>query len=256
MDLGIEDRVALVAGSSGGIGLAVATRLHIEGACVVVTGRRADPVDLAVTEFGAAGTDRVLGVVGDLAQADGIATALSATLERFGRLDIVVACIGDGTGRPGWDQGVDGWSAALATNLWPAVRLCEAVIPHLGARRGSVIVLIGSIAGRERLGPIAYGTAKAAVAAYATRLAAEVGAAGVRVVCVEPGNVLVSGGRWEQRCAADPEAVAAMLDREVALGRFAATEEIADVIAFAVSDRASFVTGSTIVVDGGQCRAG
>ena len=77
MDLGIEDRVALVAGSSGGIGLAVAARLHMEGACVVVTGRRAGPVGLATSTVGAPRPDRVLGVVGDLAQADGIAAALT-----------------------------------------------------------------------------------------------------------------------------------------------------------------------------------
>ena len=251
----MRGRVALVAGSSRGVGLATATALLREGARVTVTGRDADRLanaeaTLAVIEPDAA--ERLLAVRADLGDRDGVAAAADATVERFGGLDIAVGCIGDGRGKPGWEHGERGWAQAFEANLWPAVHLGEVATPLLAGRPGAAIVFVGSIAGRERLGPAPYGAAKAAVSAYANRLAAATAAIGVRVVCVAPGNVLVPGGRWQQRLDADPDATAAMLAREVPLGRFAEPAEIADVIVFLASERASFVTGTTVVVDGGQ----
>lgn len=251
MDLDLDGRVALVAGSSRGIGRACAACLYAEGASVVLTGRSAETLEPAVAAIGGQNTARVLAIVGDLASPEGITAALSKTIDRFGRLDIVVCCIGDGRGRPGWDQGATVWSDAFEKNLWPAVRLSEQAIPFL-AGKSSSIVLVGSIAGRERLGPVPYGTAKAALAAYATRLAEQVAPLGIRVTCVEPGNILVSDGRWEERIRSEPDVVKAMLEHDVPQRRLGTPEEVADVICFLASDRASFMTATRVVVDGGQ----
>lgn len=254
MDLGLRGRVALVAGSSRGIGLAVASTLLHEGASVTITGRDAEGVSLATKQLG--NKDRVLAVVGDSSTREGVENAMGATLDRFGHLDIVIGCIGDGRGETGWEHGETGWAQAFDRNLWPAVALAESVVPVLANRPGAVIVLVSSIAGRERLGPLPYGTAKAAVSAYATRLGAETAELGIRVVCVEPGNVLVPGGRWHEKLDANPDGVTAMLSRDVPLRRFADPAEIADVIVFLASDRASFVTATSVVADGGQVRGG
>ena len=251
MELNLDGKVVFVAGSSRGIGRAIVERFHAEGASVVVSGRSAERVTQTVAEIGPDDASRLFSCVGDLGTREGVADALRATMERFLQLDIVVACIGDGQGKPGWDQGEDAWDGAFNKNLWPAVHLCEQAIPLL-ARGPSSIVLVGSIAGRERLGPIPYGTAKAALAAYATRLAEHVAPLQIRVVCVEPGNVLVRGGRWERRLREEPEAVAQMLQHDVLLGRFARPEEIADAVVFLASERASFITATRVVVDGGQ----
>jgi 3-oxoacyl-[acyl-carrier protein] reductase len=251
VELDLEGRVALVAGSSRGIGLACASRLHAEGAAVVITGREQQSLERAADHVARVGPDRLLAVNADLADLDGIRSALSATIESFHRLDVVICCIGDGRGTPGWAQGPSAWSDTFEANLWPAVRLCEEAIPLLSGGPSSII-LVGSITARERLGPVAYGTAKAALAAYSTRLAAEVAGLGIRVICVEPGNVLVPGGRWAERISTEPHEVQAMLNRDVPLQRLGSPEEVADVICFLASDRASFVTGTRIVVDGGQ----
>lgn len=253
MDLGLHGRVALVAGSSRGIGATTASTLLREGAYVTVTGRDAENLSTAAKELA---SDRVLAVPGDLSTRDGVEAAVHATVERFGGIDIVVGCIGDGRGEPGWEHGERGWARSFERNLWPAVNLAEVAVPVLSGRPGAVIVLVGSIAGRERLGPVPYGTAKAAVSAYAARLGAETAKLGIRVVCVEPGNVLVPGGRWQEKLDADPAAINAMISRDVPLGRFADPAEIADVIVFLASDRAAFVTATTVVVDGGQVRGG
>jgi 3-oxoacyl-[acyl-carrier protein] reductase len=234
--------------------LATASALVAEGAFVTLTGRDAAQLELAAKSLDAG--DRVLAVAGDIGTTAGAASALQATVDRFGGIDLVVGCLGDGGGAPGWEHGQKAWAAAFERNLWPAVRLCEAAIPRLAGRADAAIVLVGSITGRERLGPVPYGTAKAALAAYASRLAATTAPLGVRVVCVEPGNVLVPDGAWQHKLDADPDGVAAMLANDVPLGRFASPAEIADVITFLVSRRASFVTGTTVVVDGGQVHSG
>ncbi len=254
MDLNLHGKVAFVAGSSNGIGLSVVTQMHAEGASVVITGRTSERVEKAATTLRNLDSSRVLTFVGDLATTAGAHEALQATLDRFHRLDIVIGCIGDGQGRLGWSQGAATWSDTFGKNLWPAIRLCEEAIPILSEQPTSSVVLVGSISGRERMGPIAYGTAKAALAAYSSKLAAEVASMGIRVNCVEPGNVLVPGGRWQERLQEEPERINSMLEREVLLKRFGTPEEIASVITFLASERSSFVTAARIVVDGGQTR--
>jgi 3-oxoacyl-[acyl-carrier protein] reductase len=128
-------------------------------------------------------------------------------------------------------------------------------MPYLSAAHGSVTV-ISSIAAREAFGaPAAYGAAKAALEAVSKALARTAVREGVRVNVVAPGNILFPGGRWEQRLREDESGVRAMLAAEVPLGRFGRPEEVADAVVFLASERASFITGACLVVDGGQTRS-
>jgi 3-oxoacyl-[acyl-carrier protein] reductase len=251
VDLELTGKVALVAGSSRGIGLAVAEAFLREGASVVVTGRDADA--LAAAEADLAGGERVLAWCGDLRDPKSAEACVRAVQERFGRLDVLVANVGSGRGTLGWDVAPDEWLASLETNFLGSVELARLAAPQLRAAAGS-IVFVASIAGLESIGaPAPYEAAKAALLAAAKSLSRSL-APEVRVNCVAPGNVFFPGGRWEEIRSERPEMVDEMLRTQVPLRRFGSPEEIADAVLFLASPRAAFVTGSCLVVDGGQTR--
>jgi 3-oxoacyl-[acyl-carrier protein] reductase len=249
-------KVALVAGSSRGIGLATARAFLGEGCATAITGRDGDALRSAAEALSADfGHDRVLAFEGDLARSNVGAAALAAVVERWGRLDYLVANIGSGRGRGGWDLEEDDWRQLLDTNLLSSTRLVQQVLPHMiAAGRGS-IVLVASIVGLEGTdAPFPYSAAKAALVSYSKNLARTVGKHGVRVNCVAPGNILFPGGSWERHLAQRPDEVQRMIAEDVPLRRFGRPEEIADLIVVVASDRAAFMTGSVVVADGGQTR--
>ncbi len=252
MDLELTGSVALVAGSSRGIGLAVAEAFLREGASVIVTGRDKD--SLRTAEEVLAGGDRVLAWCGDLGDPQAATACLDAVGTRFGRLDALVANVGSGRGTRGWDVPADEWLATLQTNLLGSVGLARRAAPLL-QEGGGAITFVASIAGLETIGaPIPYEAAKAALIHSAKALSRALAPA-VRVNTVAPGNVLFPGGRWEELQAENPDGVAEMLRTQVPLGRFGEPGEIADAVVFLSSRRAAFVTGACLVVDGGQSRS-
>jgi 3-oxoacyl-[acyl-carrier protein] reductase len=256
MNLALDGTVALVAGSSRGIGRAIAAAFLREGASVLVTGRDEERVTATVAELGSEfGPERVGGFAGDLGVPERAAASVALVHERFGRLDSVVLNVGTGSAPTGDRVGLDEWQRSFAANLWPGVCVVEAALESLvAAGRGSV-VFVGSIAGLEDLGaPLPYASAKAAVAQYSNALASRVGRHRIRVNAVAPGNILTPGGTWAAKLDEDPQRWHDYVAREVALGRFGTAEEIADVVVFLASERAAFVTGACIVADGGQTR--
>jgi 3-oxoacyl-[acyl-carrier protein] reductase len=252
----MAEKVALVAGSSRGIGLATARAFLHEGCFTTITGR--DPVALRTArealevEFG---HDRLLAYEGDLRESDTRAAVLAAVLERWGRLDYLVANIGTGTGPVGWDIQDPDWQQLIETNFLASMHLVQQVLPHMiESRRGS-IVLVASIVGLEGTdAPMPYSAAKAALVNYGKNLARAVGQHEVRVNCVAPGNILFPGGSWERHLTNRPDEVQRMIAADVPLRRFGRPEEIADLIVFLSSDRAGFMTGACVVADGGQTR--
>lgn len=257
MDLCWTDRVALVSGSSRGIGRAIARTFLAEGARVVVTGRQPDSLAQTTAALQAEfGQERVLGLSGDLSQTAHVATVVRRTREQWGEIDCVVANIGSGTAKNGWQLNQADWDPVFDVNFWSGVRLVEGVLPGMvNARRGS-ITFIASIVGVESVSaPLPYSAAKAAVVNYSKNLARQVGQYGVRVNCVAPGNILFPGGSWDQKLAQNREPVERYIEGEVALRRFGTPEEIAALVVFLASERAAFVTGACVVADGGQIRA-
>jgi len=257
MNLHLDDQVAFVAGSSRGIGLAIAEALLDEGARVVLTGRDEDALQRAARRLNGDSSERsVLAVAGDLTTTPAIEHALERTLITFGRLDHVVANIGNGSGSPGWDVPHDEWQRLFELNLFAATRLTQAALPHLLASAGGTILYIASITGVEATtAPLPYSAAKAALVNYAKNLGRQLGPRRVRVNTIAPGNILFEGGSWEGRLADGREAVEAMLSREVPLRRFGDPNEIASLAVWLCSSRAAFATGGCYVVDGGQTRS-
>ena len=253
MDLQLTGKVALVTGSSRGIGLGIATRLAEEGADVLLCARGGEDLDTAVAAI--QGPGRTVGLVADVTTPDGAAAVVDAAVKRLGGLDIVVNNVG-GSGAKTF-AAMDGadLQAVLDRNLFPAVNVSHAALPALRARGGGVIAMIASIWGREGGGSPSYNIAKAAEISLAKAMAADLAQDGVRVFSVAPGSTLFPGGSWERRTNDDPEGMAAFVDRELPWGRFGSVDEIADVVTFLVSPRASWVVGTCVVVDGGQSRS-
>ena len=257
MDLQLGGKVAFIAGSSRGIGLAVAKAFLREGARIVISGRHAESLQAAqATLASAAEPSRVLAVQGDLTDPVDIQRALGHIMDAYGGIDAVVANIGSGSARGGWDVSLDEWRSVLTTNLLGGMALASAALPQLIARSGGSLTFISSIAGREAIdAPVTYSAAKAALQGAVKSLSRLVATQGIRVNAIAPGNIRFPGGSWEQQLAERPEQVDAYIRSEVPMRRFGQPEEVADAVVFLASPRSSFITGACLVVDGGQTRS-
>lgn len=251
-----EGRVALVTGAGSGIGAATAERLASEGASVVLMGRREAPLQAVAARCG-----RALVVAGDVAQAADSQRAVDAAIAAFGRIDVVIANAGAAVPGGALTMSEDGWEASLAANLGGPLHNLRAALPHMVAQRGGAIVLVSSLAGLVGVpGSLAYTTTKTAVIGMARAIATEFGPANVRCNAVCPGwsHSDMSHGTFGGIAAMTGlprEEVVARLERQVPLRRISEPQEIAAAIAFLASDDASYVSGSVLVVDGGQMGA-
>ncbi len=256
MDLGLQDKVALVTGSSRGLGLASAKALAAEGARVMLTARGAEQLARALEEVVAlSSTDAVRTTVADLATAAGVEHAVAATVDAFGRLDILVNNVGLGRGAGLLDTNDAEWSEAFDQTLYPSIRASRLAVPHMRKKGGGVIIFITSIWGRESGGRMTYNAVKAAETSLAKSLAQQLARDNIRVVSVAPGSILFPGGSWHKRQQADPAGIDEFVRRDLPFGRFGRAEEVGDVVAFLASPRASWVSGASIVVDGCQSKS-
>ena len=270
MDLHLEGQIAFIAGSSRGIGKAIAAALLDEGACVVLTGRDEASLKATHAELATpANQHRILAVRGDFTHADTISRAFDRTLQHFGRVDHLVANLGTGSGTPGWDLPETEWSRLFELNFFASVRLTQAALPHLLANKpvptsnverttynatGSILYISSIVAVESTPAPLPYSAAKAALVNYSKNLARQLGPRGIRVNTIAPGNIFFAGGSWERHLANRRESVESMLKTEVPQQRFGSAEEIASLAAYLCSPQAAFATGSCYIMDGGQTR--
>jgi NAD(P)-dependent dehydrogenase (short-subunit alcohol dehydrogenase family) len=244
MDLGLRDKVCIVTGSTAGIGLATARLLAAEGALVVTCGRRAAP-----------GIGEEVHVVADLSQPGAPEAVVEESVRAFGRLDVLVNNVGFAVQARFEEVPDEDWDGMWQLNVMSYVRAIRAALPHLRAASGA-IVNVSSTAGKRPSGGMPhYSVTKAAVLSL-SRLVADVYAAdGIRCNAVTPGPVatdawLAEGGLADQQ-GGDRDDVLAKVGAGRPLGRLAEPEEIASVIAFLASERASYVTGAAWSADGG-----
>jgi 3-oxoacyl-[acyl-carrier protein] reductase len=257
VDLELQNKVAFIAGSSRGIGRAVAARFAMEGARVVLSGRNSEDLALAEREIRQQSPKaEIMHFCGDLTKEEGIRQALAEVNGRWGAPEIAVANIGTGRGQPGWRLNEEEFTRLWDMNFFSAARLAGEVLPGMIEKKRGVIIFIDSIAGVESSpAPLAYSSAKAALLNYMKNLSRQVAADGIRVNAVAPGNIFFPGGSWEKHLEARREEVLRYIAAEVPLNRFGKPEEIGDAVAFLASPRASFVTGTCLVADGGQTRS-
>ena len=258
MNLELSEKVVFVAGSSRGIGRSIAEALLSEGARVVITGRDQVALDATCSDLSSRfGAERILPICGDFSMEAIISAGFKATIQRFGQIDHLIANLGSGSGKPGWDQPPEDWHRLFEMNFFASTRLAQQVLPLLLANenRGSILFVSSIVAVEATAAPLPYSAAKASLNNYAKNLARQLGPHGIRVNTIAPGNILFPGGSWERHLANRKDAVESMLKTEVPLQRFGVSEEIANFAVFLCSPRASFATGSCFVVDGGQTRS-
>lgn len=257
MDLRLDGKVAVITGSSRGLGLATARALVGEGTRVCVCARGVDRLEAAVAELRAAAgsDDAVIGVEADLNTASGVDTVIDRAVAVYGGIDILVNNVGTAGGGHLLETSDPEWQAALDATLFPAIRASRRVVPSMRARGGGIIIMIASIWGRESGGRMTYNAVKAAEISLAKSLSGQLAKDNIRVNSVAPGSIAFPGGSWAKRQAEDPEGMAAFVERELPFGRFGRAEEVGDVVAFLASPRASWISGASITVDGGQSRS-
>jgi 3-oxoacyl-[acyl-carrier protein] reductase len=248
MDLELAGKIALVTGSSRGIGRAIAENLHSEGCKVCINGRNKD--DLIKVAKTLPGSVIAQGDVSDPQDAQNIVKEVIAS---FGRIDILVCNVGSGSSVKPGEENHEEWKRVFAINLWSTTNMVEAAGAALTESKGS-IVCISSICGLEVVAgaPVTYSAAKAALNSYVRGIARPLGRKGMRINAIALGNILFEGSVWSRKLADDSDTVKLMLERDVALNQFGTPKNAAELVAYLVSPRSNFATGGIWTLDGGQ----
>jgi 3-oxoacyl-[acyl-carrier protein] reductase len=257
MDLQLRNKIAIVTGSSRGLGLASVRALAAEGCLVTLCARTAERLRQAAGEVSqaAGGDDRVLAVQADVTDAQALSRLIDETVARFGGIDILVNNVALAGGASLLDTSDADWQDAIDQTLMPTIRASRLAVPHMQRRGSGAIVIIASIFGREAGGRMTYNAVKAAQISLGKSLAQQLAPSGIRVNTVSPGSILFEGGSWWKRQQQNPAAIAEFVRHELPFGRFGRPEEVGDVVAFLASPRASWISGTSVVVDGCQSRS-
>ncbi len=248
MDLGLKGKRAIVTGGTRGIGAAIVELLLSEGVSVATCARTMDQVR-SVEESASARGLSLSASICDVGDKDVYESWLNQTVASLGGVDIFVANVSGGS-----EAGEAGWQKAFEVDMMATVRGCETLLPVMAHGGGGSMVIISSIAGLEAFGgPGPYGTVKAGLISYGSQLADISGAHGVRVNCVSPGPIHVDDGFWGNVKANQPEMYEAVCARHPS-GRMGTTSEVANAVVFLVSNAASWITGTNVIIDGGMTK--
>jgi 3-oxoacyl-[acyl-carrier protein] reductase len=260
MKLGLEGRVALVAASSRGLGRATAAELAAEGAAVIMCARGADALEKAAHEIEAASGARVVAIAGDLSEPDEIQRVVDQGQRALGPIDVLVTNTGGPPAGPFESHDREAWDAAVRQNLHSVIELTRAVLPGMKERRWGRIINVTSIAVKQPVDNLILSNSiRAAVTGFARTLANEVAPFGVTVNNVLPGytetqRVVELAERVASAKKITSADARAEWERQIPMGRLGEPREFAALVAFLASDRASYITGTSIPVDGGWTR--
>lgn len=260
MDLGLQDKVALVTAASQGLGRGVAMALAREGARLVICARQSDTLEQAAAAIRQQTGAQVLTVVADVSRADDVARLVAEAVAASGRLDILVANSGGPPAGPFLEITDDQWALAVQLNLMSVVRLARAATPHLRASGAGRIVVVASASVKvPQPSLVLSNTLRAGLAGLVKTLAAEL-APQILVNIAAPARIDTDRLRsleadWAARAGRAPAEIRAGTEREIPLGRYGTPDEFGRYVAFLASPANSYVTGSVLMIDGGMVRA-
>ena len=256
MDLRLNGKVALITGSSKGIGKGIAQLLAQEGCHITLCARHKETLESSADELRQHGT-KIFPIQCDITKPGESYRLVASTIEYFKRIDILVNNVG-GNRRKNFDQTSDeDWEDIINLNLFSHIRVTRNIIPHMKKQGSGSIIFISSIFGRESGGPTLsiYNTTKSALISLAKIMALELAVHGIRVNSVAPGSILFPGGSWDNRSKQDPSGITEFIKQNLPFGRFGTVEEVANVVAFLASEKASWLSGTCINVDGCQSKS-
>jgi len=258
MDTGLKGKKVLILGSSRGIGLGIAKAFVQEGADVMITARDAEHLDRAQSHLKKLNGGKLFSYQGDMLKAEVIEDLQKVLKDKFGSLDHLVCNIGSGRSVPPGEEELAEIQRMMEINFLyvaKSIRSFRSLLrkADLKDKDLSSITLIGSICGRQVLGcPSAYAAAKAALLHYAKNLTKPLAQEGIRINVVSPGNIFFPGSVWEQKLKISENTVKAMLENEVPLRKFGTPEDVGSAVVYLASRAAGFITGTELVIDGGQ----
>ena len=252
MDLKLTGKIALITGSSRGIGLATAKAFAAEGCRPMLSARSAEQLAIAEAGLRASGAE-IAAHVADVSKPDEVAGLIQATVVAYGGIDVLVNNVGGGGGGARIaDSTDDDWRNALERNLVQTVRMMRLALPYMKGRPGASVINVASISGWSAQLAMSgqYGAAKAALIFDTERWALEFVPHGIRVNTVSPGSILVEGNGWDRYRLANTEYCDDYVHHGFPMGRLGTAEEVADVIVFTASPRAHWINGRNLPVDG------
>jgi len=252
MNLNLDNKNCLITGASRGIGAAIAEQFLCEGANICVVSRGSTELFETQTRLQRQyGKTKVSANTCDCTDPAALTDLERQIRDRWGRLDVVVSNVGNGHGTADPVPTDEDWEKSWAVNFESGLLTARTFLPQLRQSKGCLL-FVASITGKEALGaPVDYSTAKTALIALSKNMSHKLGLE-VRVNVIAPGNILFPGGSWDQKKKRHPEKIKELIQSNVPMKRFGSPQEIADAAVFLCSSRASFITGSVLVVDGGQ----
>lgn len=250
MDLKLKGKNVLITGGSKGIGKSIAEAFLAEGANVAIASRGIGALERTKEELGG----RVSIIQTDVSSAREREKLIDSFVEQHGSIDVLINNAGGSTGSTAAETDMELFYRAMELNYFSAVHLSKLAVEQMRRKSGGAIINITSIFGRESGGKATYNNAKSALISFTKSLADEVIKDGIRVNSIAPGSILHETGNWKKRLEENPERIQAFVENEIPAGRFGTPEEVANVAAFLASEKASWIVGASINVDGGQSR--